>query len=87
MTTNEATPEVTAMFADDPSLDSPTVRLSLSVDGTDYLIDAEDLDLASADREKFEIKKIMESICNDSISSIDFSRLDVNWLYNLFLEN
>lgn len=56
----------------------------------DYLLESaslEDLDLASADREKFEIKKIMESICNDSISSIDFSRLDVNWLYNLFLEN
>jgi len=39
--------EVTAMFADDPSLDSPTVKLMLSVDGTDYPIDAEDLDLAS----------------------------------------
>lgn len=39
--------EVLAMFADDPSLDSPTVKLTLSVAGTDYPIDAEDLSLAS----------------------------------------
>ncbi len=44
----------------------------------------EDLELASSNREKFEIKKLIESICSRSVSAIDFSKLDISWLNRVF---
>ncbi len=55
----------------------------------DYLLEnasLEDLDLASNGREEFEIKKLISSICNQTICDIDFSRLDISWVNNIFIE-
>lgn len=52
-----------------------------------YLLEGsslEDLELASSNREKFEIKKLIECICNYTISKIDFSQLELFWLRNAF---
>lgn len=55
----------------------------------EYLLDEaslEDLDMASSRREDFEIKKLIEKVCDYSIGSVDFSRLDVRWMINIFRE-
>lgn len=56
----------------------------------DYLLEnaaLEDLEFASSNREDFEIKKLIQMIGNDSINTIDISRLDISWLINLFTEH
>lgn len=53
----------------------------------DYLLEGaslEDLELASSDRERFEIKKLVESVCKRSVSEIEFSKLDISWLNRAF---
>lgn len=55
----------------------------------DYLLEnasLEDLDLASTRREEFEIKKLIEMICNSTIHNIDISRLDISWIADVFAE-
>lgn len=55
----------------------------------DYLLEnasLEDLDLASTRREEFEIKKLIEMICNSTIHNIDISRLDISWIIDVFAE-
>lgn len=55
----------------------------------DYLLEGaslEELDMASSRREDFEIKKIVEKICDYTIQDIDLSRLDVKWIFSIFQE-
>lgn len=55
----------------------------------DYLLknaSLEDLELASNRREEFEIKKLIEMICNYSINDVDISRLDISWIIDVFAE-
>lgn len=46
----------------------------------------EELDFASTRREEFEIKKLIEMICNYTIHDIDMSRLDIRWICDVFAE-
>ena len=38
-------------------------------------------------REKFEIRKIIENIYNNTLNNIDFNRLDINWIKSLFSQS
>jgi len=46
----------------------------------------EELDFASTRREEFEIKKLIEMICDYTIHDIDMSRLDIRWICDVFAE-
>lgn len=53
----------------------------------EYLLEGasiEEIEFSTTNRQGFEIKKIVDAICNNTIGRFDFSKLDINWLQDIF---